>query len=262
MKDTNQLPPSEREAFEAFAQNCPMGKYSIARRGDGYDSSHTQLMWDAWQARAQVQGEPMAWLHWLNGPVRVFMNKDEAMMELDRLNREYPLDTDDRKMRPLILGDTAPQATPVCGAQNAESDPQAPLSLTAAPQQATPDDMKVYDSIADRYFREATQAELTDADMEQVLTLAHSYADAKLMRYGALGIKEPPDPAAAFIELRRAILTLRPERVPMTDEQIWILLRDLPTNPGEMPDAWSFAQGVREAEFHHGSAAQAKKETP
>lgn len=108
MTDTNQL-PCEREAFEAFAQNCPMGKYSITRRGDGYDSSHTQLMWDAWQARAQVQGEPMAWMHWLNGPVRVFMNKDVAMMELDRLNREYPLDADDRKMRPLIFGDTAPQ---------------------------------------------------------------------------------------------------------------------------------------------------------
>lgn len=52
----------EREAFEAFAQNCPMGKYSITRRGDDYDSSHTQLMWDAWQARAQVQGEPFAWV--------------------------------------------------------------------------------------------------------------------------------------------------------------------------------------------------------
>jgi len=59
----NQLPPSEREAFEAFAQNCPMGKYSIARRGDGYDSSHTQLMWDAWQASAQVQGEPFGYIH-------------------------------------------------------------------------------------------------------------------------------------------------------------------------------------------------------
>lgn len=62
MTDTNQLPPSEREAFEAFAQNCPMGKYSITRRGDGYDSSHTQLMWDAWQARAQVQGAPSWWM--------------------------------------------------------------------------------------------------------------------------------------------------------------------------------------------------------
>lgn len=55
-----------------------------------------------------VTGEPVAWMHWLNGPVRVFMNKDEAMMELDRLNREYPVDSGDRKMRPLILGDTAP----------------------------------------------------------------------------------------------------------------------------------------------------------
>lgn len=64
---------------------------------------------DALQARAQVQGEPVAWMHWLNGPVRVFMNKDEAMMELDRLNREYPVDSGDRKMRPLILGDTTTQ---------------------------------------------------------------------------------------------------------------------------------------------------------
>jgi hypothetical protein len=59
MTDTDQLPPSEREAFEAFAQNCPMGKYSIARRGDGYDSSHTQLMWDAWQARAIPAQRPV-----------------------------------------------------------------------------------------------------------------------------------------------------------------------------------------------------------
>ena len=48
----------EREAFEAFAQNCPMGKYSSVRRGDGYDSSHTQLMWDAWQARAILAPRP------------------------------------------------------------------------------------------------------------------------------------------------------------------------------------------------------------
>lgn len=59
MTDTNQL-PCEREAFEAFAQNCPMGKYSITRRGDGYDSSHTQLMWGAWQARAILALLPAA----------------------------------------------------------------------------------------------------------------------------------------------------------------------------------------------------------
>ena len=163
MTDTNQLPPSEREAFEAFAQNCPMGKYSIARRGDGYDSSHTQLMWDAWQARAQVQGEPFGYIHH-------FAAHDESGVLIDTTweadgcadplpHPTFPSMWKWAQSTPFY---TAPQATPVCGAQNAESDPQAPLSLTAAPQQATPDDMKVYDSIADRYFREAPQAEVTD----------------------------------------------------------------------------------------------------
>lgn len=47
-------PVGEREAFEQFAQNCPMGKYNVTRRGEGYDSSHTQIMWAAWQARAAL----------------------------------------------------------------------------------------------------------------------------------------------------------------------------------------------------------------
>lgn len=51
-------------------------------------------------AEAEKQ-EPVAWLHWLQGPVRLFLNKDEAMMELDRLNREYPVDKESRQMRPL-----------------------------------------------------------------------------------------------------------------------------------------------------------------
>jgi hypothetical protein len=56
-----------------------------------------------------VQQEPVAWMHWLHGPVRLFLNKDEAMMELDRLNREYPVDADGRKMRPLVFGDISQQ---------------------------------------------------------------------------------------------------------------------------------------------------------
>ena len=60
-----------------------------------------------WQAMSATT-EPVAWMHWLHGPVQVFMNIDEAMMELERLNREYPVDADDRKMRPLIFGDTHP----------------------------------------------------------------------------------------------------------------------------------------------------------
>jgi hypothetical protein len=59
------------------------------------------------------RGEPVAWMHWLNGPCRVLMDKDEAMVELDRLNREYPADSHARKMRPLVFGDTTPPAAPV-----------------------------------------------------------------------------------------------------------------------------------------------------
>lgn len=40
----------EREAFEKFAQNCPMDSFSVTRKSDGYWSSHTQIMWDTWRA--------------------------------------------------------------------------------------------------------------------------------------------------------------------------------------------------------------------
>lgn len=59
----------EREAFEAFAQDCPFGRYNVSRRGTGYDSSHTQLMWDTWQARAILALRP----------VQVPMTREQAM---------------------------------------------------------------------------------------------------------------------------------------------------------------------------------------
>lgn len=55
--------------------------------------------------------DPVAWLHWLHGPVRVFLNRDDAMLELDRLNREYPREKEDRKMLPLYAH-PAPVAAP------------------------------------------------------------------------------------------------------------------------------------------------------
>lgn len=53
-------------------------------------------------------------------------------------------------------------------------------------------------------------AEVSDG-VERVLALAHAYADAKLMRYGQLGIKDLPDPQVAYEDLERAILALRPQ---------------------------------------------------
>lgn len=47
--------PCEREAFENFAENNWLGHYCISRLEDGrYSSSHTQLMWLTWQARATL----------------------------------------------------------------------------------------------------------------------------------------------------------------------------------------------------------------
>ena len=44
--------PRTREMFEHFCANNPMGIYSVERKGDGYWSSHTQLMWLAYQVAA------------------------------------------------------------------------------------------------------------------------------------------------------------------------------------------------------------------
>ena len=46
-----------------------------------------------------------------------------------------------------------------------------------------------------------------DGTVAEVLDLAHAYADAKLMRYGLLGIRNSPDPQAAFEALREAVVS-------------------------------------------------------
>jgi len=51
--------------------------------------------------------EPVAWMIWTHGPVRVFVNKEEAKIEFERLTIAYPEQS--RKLRPLILSDTTPQ---------------------------------------------------------------------------------------------------------------------------------------------------------
>ena len=159
---------------------------------------------------------------------------------------------------------THPQATPVCGAQNAESDPQAPLSLTAAPQQATPDDMKVYASIADRYFREAAQAELTNEQIKDAAVKA--VKDGKLSWLGFEKDDQDkytiPVISKSHYQFARAILALRPERVPMTEDQVWHndALMSANGTAGFKMDA--LMRIVRAVEAHHGIKKLAKKETP
>lgn len=203
MSTTDQLPEPDLGYIQTDKSNQPA--FSARQMREAVE-----------QARAQVQGEPVAWLQWLYGPVRLFLNKDEAMMELDRLNREYPLDADDRKMRPLILGDTTPQPA------------------------------------------QATQAEVTD---EQILEIAEPFGE---FQYGdAQGHKR--------IDFARAILALRPERVPMTNEQWDDVLGSAGPDMLDLAKQWAdnkvhVYQVVNEAEkivkaaVLRGITAQAKKE--
>ena len=128
-----------------------------------------------------------------------------------------------------------------CGSAGTQSDPQAGLNFTGDTQPADVTDADIVAVMRDgnncNYNDEAEHIQfarailalrpervpMTGEQIEQVLSLAHAYADAKLMRYGALGIEVSPDPDEAFQKLRHAILDLRPVQVPMTDREIELI---------------------------------------
>ena len=94
---------------------------------------------------------------------------------------------------------------------------------------------------------QATQAEVAD---EQILEVAEPFGE---FQYGdAQGHKR--------IDFARAILALRPERVPMTEDQVWHndALMSANGTAGFKMDA--LMRIVRAAEAHHGITARAKKE--
>lgn len=222
MPDTNQLPPSEREAFEAFAQNCPMGKYSIARRGDGYDSSHMQLMWDAWQARTQVQGEPVYW-EWRHLGNNQFAADFGQWSEWKRVEARSPIFTAEDEIRTLRR-------------YIADGYKYELRALYDHPAPSVPADavLDCYDAgllndfgggnvewwqdyiraelgrahdfyqsqIATQQPAQATQAEVTDAQIKMLIPCGDAW------KY-EVGFPEA-------IQFARAILALRTERVPMT----------------------------------------------
>lgn len=71
-------------------------------------------------------------------------------------------------------------------------------------------------------------------------------------------------PTESVRQFARAILALRPERVPMTDEALWTSviehLGPEALSGGRMSILDAFHLGITVAEAHHGITAQAKKE--
>ena len=123
-----------------------------------------------------------------------------------------------------------------------------------ATQAASAEDMKVYDSIADRYFREATQTELTDEQIREAATKA--VKDGKLSWLGFEKDDQDkytlPVISKSHYQLVRAILALRPEKVPMTEDQVWHNDALMSANgiAGFKMDA--LMRIVRATEVHHG----------
>lgn len=89
---------------------------------------------------------------------------------------------------------------------------------------------------------QATQAEVTDAAIDAATR--HIYHNGR------------PTSKEYRVGIARAILALRPERVPMDKQDAW---DNSPVNSDwEAVDA--YLQGIEDAEAHHGIAAKAKKE--
>ena len=196
---------TEREAFEA-KMRCEetWGHRSLKRRPDGcYQNWRVDLMWDLWQARAQVQGEPVtvAVDHFDNGPFEAYTNRIYPHVEIG-------------------------------------------TKLYTASQ-----------------LVQATQAEVTDEQIKEAAVKA--VKDGKLSWLGFEKDDQDkytiPVISKSHYQFARAILALRPERVPMTDEQInemalqeeFLLVCD---------GFEELTEIVRAVEAHHGIPAQAKKE--
>ena len=113
----NQIKPTDERLYTTPPQPEKPDQDEVDIRSRLYQRIHeleTQL--------AQPEQAPVAWLHWLHGPVRLFLNKDEAMLELDRLNREYPMDKDARQMKPVYT--TPPQRKPLTDEIKTRTDEQ------------------------------------------------------------------------------------------------------------------------------------------
>ena len=144
-----------------------------------------------------------------------------------------------------------------CHSQNASQTPQTGLSLTAAPQQAEVTDAALIRELVDHIERNTCTHEGTHrggAIWEVCDSCGARWADDE---GGKPEFKWP-----AVVEKARAILALRPERVPLTDGQVWhnYALMSANGTAGFKMDA--LMRIVRAVEAHHGITAQSKKDTP
>lgn len=151
----------------------------------------------------------------------------------------------DKSNQPAFSARQMREAMLVCGAQNAQSDPQVPLSLTAAPQQA-----EVTNGIRSEDFT-------VDVVVKPMVGFAPVNTQGVRVTHNPTGISVTCDVARSqhtnrqqAFEKLSAILALRPAAVPMTDEQRQSAFLSAPTSSGGHRTA--FMLGIQFAEAHHG----------
>lgn len=181
----------------------------------------------------------------------------------------------DKSNQPAFSARQMREAMLVCGAQNAESDPQAPLSLTAAPQQA-----EVTDDIRPEDFT-------VDVVVKPMGGFAPVNTQGVRVTHNPTGISVTCDVARSqhtnrhqAFEKLRTILALRPAAVPMTGAALTERARIVDLIEGracmhsgphrltlelnQLAEVIKSGLGWLEYERykHHGITTQAKKETP
>ncbi len=92
----------------------------------------------------------------------------------------------------------------------------------------------------------------------------HDHPEPWIMQWSDLELAAVKRYAEQYALQARAILALRPERVPMTPagRDVIMATRTANADADEWPEPWAYQRGWNDAEAHHGIAAQAKKETP
>lgn len=166
----------------------------------------------------------------------------------------------DKSNQPAFSARQMREAMLVCGAQNTQSDPQVPLSLTAAPQQA-----EVTNGIRPEDFT-------VDVVVKPMGGFAPVNTQGVRVTHKPTGISVTCDAARSqhtnrnqAFEKLSAILALRHQaEVPMTpaSRDVIMATRTANADADEWPEPWAYQRGWNNAEAHHGITAQAKKEAP
>ena len=203
------LPPMPKPDIAQHTQEVWIDDVRCTRQlGPRYTAD--QMRAYALQARAQVQGEPVywEWRHLSTHPNTVDFGQWSEWQRVEARNPIFTAEDALAEFRTYI-------------AQGYKYELRA-LYTTPQPAQATQaasaEDMKVYDSIADRYFREATQAEVADEQIKEAAVKA--VKDGKLSWLGFEKDDQDkytiPVISKSHYQFARAILALRPQQSGLT----------------------------------------------